>query len=104
MAKKGMRQRLRESLKPAKAPDHGHTAAEVVESLGIADSLESLAELCEVKKSVLEKEIVRSACARGELACSGFRVVRRPDGRQERELVYTPANGGVPIFAEELNE
>lgn len=98
--RKTMRVRLRESLRPAAKPNDGHTAAEVATAIGADGALDAFADVCGVPRDRLAKEIVRAACHRGELACVGFRLVTQPNGKVARELVYTPANDGIPVFME----
>lgn len=101
MAKqKTMRVRLRESLTPAAKPNEGHTANEVAAALGADAEIDAFANVLGVPRERLAKEIVRAACHRGELACVGFRLVTQPNGKVARELVYTPANDGIPVFME----
>lgn len=98
--RKTMRVRLRESLRPAAAPNDGHTASEVASAIGADGDIDSFSDACGVPRDTLAKEIVRAACRRGELACVGFRLVTQPNGKVARELVYTPANDGIPVFME----
>jgi hypothetical protein len=99
-----MRLALRESLTPSSGPDNGHTAEEVAAAVGASDLISRLVDEFGADRKRLEGEVVRAACARGDLACVGFKHSVRSDGRRERVLVYTPANRGVPVFAESIDE